>query len=122
MNRFTVLCAAAAMTAAAAAYAGDPKTDTDAKPPPDRAQINFVNYGGIRDWKAQRNDALLIRAQNGKYYRATFFGPCIGLDFAHRIGFVSDVLGSLDKFSSIYVDGHECFFRTFQEIPKPDKW
>ena len=53
---------------------------------------------------------------------ATFFGPCIGLDFATRVGFVSDAMGSLDKFGSILVDGHECYFRGFTEIGKPGKW
>lgn len=122
MNKITTLWAATALAVAATAYAADPPKTTEAKPPPDRAQINFVNYGGIRDWRADRDDALLVRAQNGKYYRATFFGPCFGLNFAQRVGFVSDTLGSLDKFGSIYVDGHECFFRTFTEIEKPAKW
>lgn len=122
MNKITTLCAAATLAVAAAAHASDPPQAPEAKPPPDRAEINFVNYGGIRDWRAERDDALLIRALNGKYYRAAFFGPCFGLSFATRIGFVSDTLGSLDKFGSIYVDGHECYFRSFTEIEKPEKW
>lgn len=122
MNKITTTLAIVALAAMATAGAGEPTKTPAAKPPPDRAQINFVNYGGIRDWRADREDALLIRAQNGKFYRATFFGPCIGLNFAQRIGFVSDVMGSLDRFGSIYVDGHECFFRNFTEIEKPEKW
>jgi hypothetical protein len=122
MNKITTTLAVAALTTMATAGANEAPKTTAAKPPPDRAEINFVNYGGIRDWRADRDDALLVRAQNGKYYRATFFGPCIGLDFATRVGFVSDVMGSLDKFGSILVDGHECYFRSFTEIGKPGKW
>jgi hypothetical protein len=87
----------------------------------ERAEIPFVNHGGVRDWQAQSDDALLIRAQNGKYYRATFFGPCIGLGFANSIAFVGDVTGSLDKFGAIRVGRQECQFRTFEEVPAPAK-
>jgi hypothetical protein len=121
MNKITTALAAAALAAMATASAAG-NAGTTAQPPSGRAEINFVNYGGIRDWRADRDDALLIRAENGKYYRATFFGPCIGLDFATRVGFVSDAMGSLDKFGSILVDGHECYFRGFTEIGKPGKW
>lgn len=116
----TILAASLLAISAGAAHAADAQKAPD--PPRDHTAIRFVDYGGIRDWRAQGNDALLIRAQNGKYYRAMFFGPCFGLDFTQRIGFVSDVMGSLDKFGSILVDGHECWFRSFNEIEKPEKW
>lgn len=122
MNTLKSVFVTAALAAATVASAGEPPKTTTARPPAERAEINFVNYGGIRDWRAERNDALLIRSLDNRYYRATFFGPCIGLDFATRIGFVSDVMGSLDKFGSILVDGHECYFRTFTQIEKPEKW
>ena len=48
-------------------------------------------------------------------------GGMLGV-LATRVGFVSDAMGSLDKFGSILVDGHECYFRGFTEIGKPGKW
>ena len=101
------------------------EADADAAAvPSDRAVIHFVDYGGIRNWRAGGDDALYIEAQNRKWYKATFFGPCTGLRFSNSIGFVSDSGGSVDRFGSIVVrgPGHgtmECHFRTFSEIPAP---
>ena len=94
--------------------------------PPGRAAIHFVEYGGIRNWRADDDDALYIEALNRKWYKATFFGPCHGLRSAISIGFVSDSGGSVDRFSSIVVrepgpGPTECHFRTFAEIPAPPK-
>lgn len=94
--------------------------------PPGRAAIHFVEYGGIRNWRADDDDALYIEALNRKWYKATFFGPCIGLRFATSVGFVSDSGGSVDRFSSIVVrepahGTQECHFRTFAEVPAPPK-
>lgn len=86
----------------------------------DRAVIHFADLGGIRDWRADGSDAILIEGLNGRWYRATFFGPCIGLRFQESIGFVTDPGGSLDRFGSILVDGQRCWFRTFERIPAPD--
>ena len=86
----------------------------------DRAVIRFADYGGIENWRAGRDGSLLIEARNGNWYRATFHGSCHDLKFAQRIGFVTDVVGNLDKFSSILVDGRRCWFRTFEQVPDPD--
>lgn len=86
----------------------------------DRAVIRFADYGGIENWRAGRDGSLLIEARNGNWYRATFHGSCHDLKFAQRIGFVTDVVGNLDKFSSILVDGRRCWFRSFEQIPDPD--
>jgi Family of unknown function (DUF6491) len=92
--------------------------------PSDRAAIHFVDYGGIRNWRADRDDALYIEGRNRRWYKATFFGPCHGLRFSDTIGFVSDSGGTVDRFSSIVArgPGHgtmECHFRTFSEVPSP---
>ncbi len=85
-----------------------------------RAVINFVDLGGIDDWRADGSDAILIKGRNKSWFRATFFGACIGLQFAETIGFITDSSGALDKFSSILVDGERCWFRTFVKIPDPE--
>lgn len=95
-----------------------------AEVPSDRAAIHFVEYGGIENWRADNDEELLIEARNGRWYRATFYGPCTGLRSATGIGFVSDAGGSVDRFSSIVVrqPGRrilECHFHTFEEVPPP---
>jgi hypothetical protein len=87
-----------------------------------RAEIPFVNHGGIWDWKADGRDALLIKSRSGHYYRATFFGPCTNLPYANQVGFITDSRDVLDRYQSIQVDHERCQFQTFDEVPKPDKW
>ena len=80
------------------------------------AVIDFVSLGGIRDWKAEGYDAILIQATNGTWYRATFFVPCLGLRFHESVGFVTDGTDRLDKFSSVLVDGQRCWFKSFEKV------
>lgn len=84
-----------------------------------RAVIHFADLGGIDDWRAEGSDAIQIRGRNGQWYRATFFGSCIGLQFADTIAFVTDSTGDLDRFASLLVDGDRCWFRTLEKIPDP---
>ena len=80
------------------------------------ASIDFVSLGGIDDWRAQGNEALLIKASNGNWYRAEFAAPCPGIRFRDAIGFVTDGTDRLDKFSSVLVHGERCWFRSFEKI------
>lgn len=95
------------------AFAGDEK--------PRPAVIHFADLGAIRDWRADGADALLVQSSRGQWYRATFYGPCIGLQFADTIGFVTDPGGSLDVFSSVLVNGDRCWFRTFDQVSLPEE-
>ena len=120
-----VLIAAASLSSGASAQSALAKSGQSSVPA-GRAAIHFVEYGGIRSWRADDDDALYIEALNRKWYKATFFGPCHGLRSAISIGFVSDSGGSVDRFSSIVVrepgpGPTECHFRTFAEIPAPPK-
>lgn len=81
--------------------------------------IPFADLGNIRSWHADSPDALYVQAMNRKWYRITFWSPCNSLPFAIRIAFVTDTLGSLDKYSSILVDGERCWFRTFEPTSGP---
>lgn len=107
------------VSAAGQAYAADPHPfvpdSHNARP----AEIPFANLGGIDDWRAAK-DALFIKSSSGRYYRATFIGPCPELPFAERIGFVTEPDGGLDKWSSVYVDGDRCWFRAFDEVSEAD--
>jgi hypothetical protein len=80
------------------------------------ASIEFVSLGGIDDWRAEGNRAMLIKGLNGSWYRAEFSVPCSGLQFRDRVAFVTDGTDRLDKFSSILVNGERCWFRSFDKI------
>ena len=67
------------------------------------ASIPFVDHGGIRDWHADGDRGLWVQDIHRNWYYATLLGPCIGLDFATAIGFVTRPPGSFDRFSTILV-------------------
>jgi len=85
----------------------------------DRVVISFADLGGIRDWRPGPDGTLLVQSLHRKWYRATFFGSCPEVRFTDTIAFVTEPDGSLDKFSSILVDGRRCWFRTFSEVTDP---
>lgn len=81
------------------------------------ATIPFADLGGIEDWRAVGTEGILIEARNGKWYKATFFAPCINLSHSIAVGFVTDPGGSVDRFSSIIVEGERCHFKSLVEVP-----
>lgn len=110
-----IVLIAAALSAAPALGA----SPTD-KPKTADASIPFANFGGINDWRADGDNAIYIQGRSRKdWYRATLFGPCIGLPFAEKVGFVSEPSGSFDKFSSIVVRGQECQVQTLVKLDGP---
>jgi hypothetical protein len=85
----------------------------------ERTVMNFADMGGIRNWRPGANDSLLIEGRNGKWFRASFWGPCYDLKFVSAIAFVTEPTGELDKFSSVLVDGQRCWFRSFEKTTAP---
>ena len=72
------------------------------------ARIPFANSTGIRNFQADGDNALWIEGQRGDWYRAELFGPCIGLDHAMKVGFVTRGTSTLDRFGQVLVDGSKC--------------
>ena len=85
------------------------------------ATIHFADLGNIREWRPDGNEALLVESQNGTWYRATFWAPCINLPVSEAIAFVTEPNGSLDAFSSVLVEGNRCWFKTFQQTTEPKR-
>jgi Lon protease-like protein len=83
------------------------------------ASIAFANLGAIQSFRAIGDDALLIEASGHRWFRATFFGPCLGLRSAEKLAFVTEPGGSLDRFSAVWVDGQRCPFRSFEATEPP---
>lgn len=75
------------------------------------ATIPFINIGqSIRNWQPDGTDGLYIQDTRRNWYRASIIGPCTGLPFAQRIGFITRGMDQLDRFSAILVDGERCTF------------
>jgi len=83
------------------------------------AVIRFVDLSGVKDWRAEGLNSLLIQGNNSQWYRATLFSECFGLPWAEHIAFVTSPNGSLDQFSSILVSGQQCYFKNVEKIPAP---
>jgi hypothetical protein len=110
---------AAATAVAAASQAGR----SSAAPNTERAVIHFADLNGIRDWRPAADDdsdSIFVEGRNGQWFRATFWMPCPDIHFVPAVGFVTDTLGNLDRFTSIIVDGKRCYFKTFERTTEPE--
>jgi hypothetical protein len=95
--RSGLMLGAAVLAAAGGAFA------SEAVAP--RASIPFANHGGIRDWKADRDQGLWVQDVHRQWYYAKLMAPCSGLNFAQSIGFDTHPLGRFDQSSAIVVPG-----------------
>lgn len=86
------------------------------------ASIPFANTTGIRNFRADGDDALWIEGQRGEWYRAELFGPCIGLNHSLRVGFVTRGTNTLDRFGQVLVEGSKCQISSLvTSAPPPSK-
>jgi len=95
-----------------------------AKPGPapgGEASIAFPNHGGIYDWHAVDRETLYVQDASRRWYLAKLMGPCLDLDFASRIGFVSSGNDVFDRFSSILVKGQRCPLQSLVRSGPPPK-
>eukprot|EP01012_Entosiphon_sulcatum_P053745 TRINITY_DN74020_c0_g1_i1.p1 TRINITY_DN74020_c0_g1~~TRINITY_DN74020_c0_g1_i1.p1 ORF type:complete len:119 (+),score=22.63 TRINITY_DN74020_c0_g1_i1:2-358(+) len=98
-----------------------PLLAAEKEPPGKEASISFVDKGGIQNWSADGEKGLYIEGRNRQWYYASLMSPCIGLNFAEHIGFVSEPNNTLDKFSSILVDHKECHIKSLVTSDGPPK-
>jgi len=86
----------------------------------ENVSIPFADSGGIDEWHAVDDKTVYLRSRTRQWYKAELLGPCNGLQFATKIGYVAEPTGSLDKNSSIIVDGQRCKLITLQKSEKPE--
>jgi hypothetical protein len=72
----------------------------------------------IKDWSAPDDHTLIITTNDGTRFRAETLGPCAGLAFTTRVGFVNrGNFNQIDRTSSVVLaDGTRCPFQSFDEI------
>jgi len=88
----------------------------------DRIVIPFANSGGIQDWRAVGEKAILLKARNNQWYRASFNRRCFNLNdnLTRSISFKAGPTGSFDKHSVVIVDGQRCLVDTLETWLDPD--
>ena len=99
MKRLSVLFAAISLTGGAYAATTAPASPATAST---YVSIPFADHGGIRDWRA-----------NG--------GPCFGLNFSDRVGFIVASYGSFDRYSAVVVDGQKCSLESLRLSDPPSR-
>ena len=112
MNRsFLALCAVGAVAGAV--------TAAQASAPPRPAPWNTVEItDSVVGWRLDKDGSLLLKAQDGGAYRATFFGSCPQVAKATSIGFRNTARNVIDRFSVVTFDGGlKCYFRDLQPVP-----
>lgn len=118
------LAAAIGLVSSTAVWATEPQ-QSDAKEavpaakPGKEASIPFANRV-IHNWHVLDRNTLLIEVRTNELYRAEMFSPCHRLPFAQTIGFIPEPGGSLNRHSSIVVDGEICRFKSLTRASPPD--
>jgi hypothetical protein len=120
MKTATLMTAAiAALTLAACASSPETADGSDVTPQMAADSAELQTYR-IRSWSAPDDRTLIVEALDGTRYKAELLGPCFGLNFATRLGFVNRGLNQLDRFAGVVLpDGTRCSFRSFNEIVTP---
>ena len=86
------------------------------------ASIPFADMGSIRNFDPVDSHTLYIEDVHGQWYKASLMGPCIDLPFATAVGFDVGGTRTLDRFSSVIVNGNRCAFESLVETDVPKGW
>lgn len=108
MKTFLAALTGGAVLLAGASASANPTPAAAERPLGVEASIPFANTTGIRNFKADGDNALWIEGRRGEWYRAELFGPCIGLNHSMKVGFVTRGTNTLDRFGQVLVDGSKC--------------
>ncbi len=67
------------------------------------ASIQFADHGGIFDWRADGTKGIWVQSTARKWYYGTFMNTCTGLNFADKVGFVTEPNGDFNRWSAVIV-------------------
>lgn len=87
--------------------------------PTAEASIPFVNFGGIRDWRAEGDRTIYLQDRARHWYKATLMNRAIDLPFAQAIGFDTGPIDRFDDFSSVIVDGQRYAVQSLVRVAGP---
>jgi hypothetical protein len=125
-KRMTRMAAAAVAAACLTPLAGCATKGSGSRAEQEQADLNApitqassgVQRFRIKDWSAPDDHTVIIVTNDGTRFRAETLGPCMGLAFATRLGFVNrGNFNQIDRTSSVVLgDGTRCPFQSFDEI------
>jgi hypothetical protein len=93
------------------------QTEADLNAPVAQSGAQVQRYR-IKDWSVPNDHTVIIVTDDGTRYRAQTLGPCQGLDFAQRLGFVTrGSFNQVDRYSSVVLDdGTRCSLTSFDKL------
>jgi len=104
---------AASLIGAAPVYASGPA----AAP----VEVRIPRMGRFLEWRPDGNQALFIRADNGRWYRASLETACPRLANRSNIRFIAAPNGDFDRYSTIVADGWRCQVAAISESDGPPR-
>ncbi|MDP9414035.1 MAG: DUF6491 family protein [Pseudomonadota bacterium] len=108
-----------AALAAAIAVGGCAAPAPPAPAGPEEARIAFLHLSPLRTFQAVGRDTIYIRGPGRRWYRATTLGPCINLPWALSIGVDTRGSPTLDRFSTLIVEGERCPLQSVVRSAQP---
>jgi len=75
--------------------------------------------GRFLEWRPDGNQALFIRADNGRWYRASLENACPRLANRSNIRFIAAPNGDFDRYSAVVADGWRCQVAAISESEGP---
>lgn len=83
------------------------------------ARIAFPNQATIRTFRATSRDTIYIQDRARRWYRGSVIGPCFDLPWALAIGVDTRGARTLDRFSTLIVNGERCQLNSFVRVAGP---
>ncbi|HYI64540.1 MAG TPA: hypothetical protein VEW71_06600 [Allosphingosinicella sp.] len=88
-------------------------------PPPASGETTIPRMSGFLEWLPDGNQALFIRGDTGRWYRATLDTPCPRLRQGARMRFNASPGNRFDRHSSIRADGWRCMVASVTDSSGP---
>jgi hypothetical protein len=103
---------AAALLGAAPAYAFGPAAP---------GEVRIPRMGSFLEWRPDGARALFIRADNGRWYRASLESDCPRLANRSNVRFFAAPNGDFDQYSAVVADGWRCQVAAISESDGPPR-
>jgi hypothetical protein len=102
---------AAALLGAVPAYAFGPTATPN--------EVRIPRMRGLLEWRPDGNQALYIRADTGRWYRASLEHACPRLVTRSNVHFLTAPNGDFDRYSTVVADGWRCQVASISESGAP---
>jgi Family of unknown function (DUF6491) len=78
-------------------------------------------FGGVRSFQADGSEAVYLQDRQRNWYRAELIGPCQGLPWAFGIAIDNRGSSTVDRFSTLIVEGDRCKIESLTRSGPPPK-